>query len=172
MDGVIADFRKAALEVHNRLDLYDKWPVGEPDIATVLEISQKEFWNAIDDDPDFWEHIEPLPWYRELIDLINFYGTFTICTDPSNRGECAEGKIEWLHEFLGINFSNYLIGHRKFLLNPKGILIDDSDRNIELFRRVGGKTITFPSITNSLHVRSDDPLDYVNLRLQQYSKQC
>jgi hypothetical protein len=54
MDGVLADFSKSARIEHN---LKDSQNVME----YKLDIGKKKFWDKINENPDFWINIEPLP---------------------------------------------------------------------------------------------------------------
>ena len=157
LDGVLADFVGAALELHGRPDVLDNWPPGEWNISAVLGVSSGEFWKALDrQGAGFWESLEPFPWTFELLDTIGKVAPFTILTCPSLDPGCLDGKVRWLHRHLGRSFRDFLIGPSKHLLaRPEFVLIDDSDRNIARFREHHGHGILFPQIWNANHSQND-----------------
>lgn len=165
MDGVLCDFRKAACKIHQRMDIYNHWPEGQSNIAKVLGMCDRKFWEPIDRSPTFWLTVEPTPWFDELIHLVQDFGTFTIVTNPSNRAGAAANKITWLHAYLGHNFCDYFIGHQKYLMAKHGILIDDSHLNFLKFKMAGGNGILFPDITNHLY-HIQEPLLFVYQQLK------
>jgi 5'(3')-deoxyribonucleotidase len=173
MDGVLADFHRAALLEHEKLHLLDNWPKGEWNIPKVLGISDNEFWQVIDANIDFWLGIKPLPWVRELYDLCCEFGNVTISTSPSLNSTCASHKIIWLREELkDPSFTNYMIGSNKSLMSREGnILIDDSYRNCCKFVGAGaGESILFPAITNSAWEYAEHCVDHVMCRLEDYAR--
>ena len=172
MDGVLADFYGHWLKVAGRESLIKDWPLGEPSISKVASISLFEFWE-ITVLPDFWYDIPKLPWFDDLINLVRKFGIFTICSDPGPYPNAASQKIRWLKKYLGMRFDDYMLGPLKYLMAGNGILIDDSDENINAFKAHGGQAILFPACTNSNWPMTTDRLGYVREKLLLYSgRQC
>lgn len=159
MDGVLCDFRKAACKAHQQMELYHAWPAGEYDMEKVLGLTHEQFWKPIDADANFWLNIEPMPWFDDLIKMVNDFGPYLIVSSPSNRANAAAGKIEWLHKYFGDTFKDYFLGHHKFLLN--GLLIDDCEMNCDM----ASASILFPSVSNRLWY-IPYPLIYIKRQLQ------
>ena len=152
LDGVVANFFGAALRVHDRLDLVDKWPKGEWDMAKVMGISEGNFWNGFDY-PEFWRTIPVYSWAEFLIGQLQKFAPITVATSPGLSCYAATSKIEWVRESLpvigGPGFSDFLIGHQKHLLaKPGAVLIDDNETNCRRFKAAGGEAILFPQVWN------------------------
>lgn len=158
LDGVLANFFDAALELHG-FDVAT-YPAGEWDIATVLKISADEFWSKIDADESFWRELQPYPWTNAFLSWLDDTRIpWTVATSPSRNPFCAAHKIEWMRKHFGRPaFKNYMIGSRKELMaNPTTILIDDSDMNVDAFAQAGGLTYLFPQHWNAAGKR-DHPM--------------
>lgn len=156
MDGVLTDFLSGALEALNRdygrgvtIEQYAK-EFGKWGTYDYYGITQEEFWGSIYSTPDFWLHLKPLPWYKELYELLSESGEVTIVTSPSMDPNCAKEKLQWLHKHLGINASQVFIGSRKYLMAGNGLLIDDYHKNVDSFQAAGGTAILIPSNWNTL----------------------
>lgn len=114
--------------------------------------------------PEFWDCITRRVWsaipesyeFRWLLEYCeNAVGRENICilTSPTKDGDCHSGKYEWIMaHFPEWMHRQYLIGPRKyFCAHPDALLIDDSDHNVEQFRRWGGQAILVPRPWNRLH---------------------
>ena len=124
-------------------------------------------WEEIDQHgSDFWEDLEKLPWADELLELVDWCGTYHIVSSPNYHPHCYDGKVKWLKEEFAFEFNNFSIMKDKYLFAGEGrILIDDKPGNIESFRSYGGSAILFPSALNKL--RGTDPIAYVKGALDQ-----
>ncbi len=173
VDGVLADYTRAALRVHNAEHLLAGWPPGERDIPTVIGISRTQFWREIDSlGAAFWEGLEPYPWFAEVIAYIESLAPFTLLTAAALSPECASGKVKWIYKMFpkqkGKRFTNFLIGHQKSLLAaPRRILVDDADHNITSFEQAGGTGILFPQAWNRHHF-IDDPCAFLRDSIEKY----
>ncbi len=168
MDGVIADFMGAILELHGQRELADKWPDGEADYAGVLGMTKDEFWKPVDGlGGRFWAGFPPYPWLNELLALLRETAPFTISTSPSRSAACASAKVEWLREhFQEPLYMDFMIGTQKYLLaKPDVVLIDDQHKNIDKFREHGGQAILFPQPWNS-NFAITDRIGYVRSELE------
>lgn len=166
MDGVLADFVKAALALHDRSEALETWPLGEFNMAKVLGISTRQFWDKIDSaGTGYWSDLERYSWCEELVSNVVEHAPMAILSSPSLSPDCAAGKLEWLQNFFGRGFRDFLIGPQKHLCaRPDAVLIDDSDRNVDRFREHGGHAVLFPQPWNSNHA-IDDRIGFVKEQL-------
>ena len=171
MDGVISDFVSAALDLHDRSDAERSWQPGEWDIPTVLGMNSSKFWTPIHKQgEEYWSTLTPYPWLHELIQVIQEFSSFTILSSPSTLPQCLSGKVQWLHAQFGGEFRDFLIGPQKHLCaKPEMVLIDDSDDNVNLFRKHGGQSILFPQLWNSNH-SIDDRVEFVRRELHRIAE--
>lgn len=151
MDGVICDFvgQYARLTQTNLSEL-DNW-----DIANYVGISPSEFWANIDEYGEaFWSTMDKYPWTDGLIDFLMFTDHLYLCTSPSQSPSCLSGKMKWIQKNLPSELHRkfFITPHKEHLAGPARILIDDSERNVEKFRRAGGKAILFPQNWNSAKI--------------------
>lgn len=173
LDGVLADFTRAALRAHGCEHLMQAWPEGESDVAKVMGISRTQFWDRIDGlGASFWKGLEPYPWFASLIEYVGSVAPFTLLTAPTLSPDCTSGKIAWIYQHFpkekGRRFTNFLIGHRKHLLAAPGrVLIDDSEENVAAFQASGGLGVLFPQAWNRLHSISE-PSAFVQQAIDAY----
>lgn len=165
MDGVLCDFVGAALRVHKRMDALDAWPKGEWDIANVLGVKEHEFWARIDYHGEhFWADLQPYPWMNGLVKMLSCYSIpIMIASSPSYDPYSAAGKLLWLDRYLPQFRRRYFFGGAKHLLaSPWAVLIDDNDKNVDEFRKSGGKAVLFPQPWNhGPDVKAEDKVSYV-----------
>lgn len=155
MDGVLVDFLSGALIELNRA--YNKdWTIetyaekfGQWGTYDLYGITVKEFWDTIHSNPYFWIDLKPMPWYKELYDLLSELGDVTILTTPSLDPACAMQKLQWLRKYLDIGSDAVFMGARKYLMAGNGTLIDDYFKNVDSFRSAGGEAILVPSTWNT-----------------------
>lgn len=147
MDGVIADFVTQALRWHDRLDLTPE-DIKEFYMEKFLGLNAEEFWSRLRGE-EFWVTMPAYHWTSMLYSLCSKYAPVTISTSPTRDPYCPSGKIKWLQKHVAPGFRNYMIGHQKHLMaHPDVVLIDDSDKNVNVFRECGGKAILFPQPWN------------------------
>lgn len=72
MDGVVADFVKAALKVHNKQDPWHNNPKhhGSYDIDKIWNLTFTEFWTPINDDDNFWNALDKTEEADELMEFL------------------------------------------------------------------------------------------------------
>lgn len=149
MDGVIVNFVKGIIKVHNLNIKEEDWTSW--DHHKVLGIPDSKLWE-LTNDGKFWEELEEYSWSRKLYDLLISNGDVIFCTSPSLDHTCASQKIKWLrdHGYMSPFKNDYMIGPHKELLAKSGaILIDDSDSNVKKFRENGGTAVLFPQYWNN-----------------------
>lgn len=162
LDGVMADFvRSACLALGKDPDeMYRTWPPGEYDIAKVFGMETHALWDAVEaQGEDLWANMSTYPWsstlYGECRKLAPVYFLTKSTLDPRS----ASGKLKWMQGFLGDRFKarNFLIGPPKHLCGrPQNILIDDSNSNVDSFRKSGGNAILFPQPWNTRHAEANE----------------
>lgn len=174
-DEVLFDFIGGACNAHGiepeTLQAYrtpGQWDISRPLGELVLgrAYSQEEFWLPINHGgSEFWENLALLPWWEELIQLVETYtDNWHIVSAPSRCPTSYMGKVKAFKKVLGQDFDRFILTPRKHLFaKPNTILIDDRMENVEKFNRAGGYGFVFPSIGNSLHEYRDVPLDQLRL---------
>lgn len=163
LDGLLADFHRSAFAAHGRPFIEEEYPVGEWAIDTkVLGISPNEFWTAIDDRPNFWRDLAPLPWINQVIALARMLApTIKILTSPSRSHYCYSGKRKWCDAWIPREIELILCSSKELLAEPGRILIDDSDANCEKFWSHGGRSLLFPRRWNMLHPEWNRPVETI-----------
>ena len=157
IDGVLADFVGAALQLHKAKNPWETNPknLGKYDIAKLLAMTPKEFW-APTDSHDFWANLRPYQEGRALLDFLelNFPGDkIYLATSPTMSPYCSSGKHEWVARNLPRYTRRLFIGAAKeaFAQVPGALLIDDADVNVKKFVGEGGRAILWPQPWNSAH---------------------
>jgi len=178
MDGVLSDFASAVSRVspdpHYVYNSFEaKLMFGEKDPALLEEEfgfdSVNEMWRAIDSRGiEFWSEMPTYPWAKHLVETLSgFDAKLVVCTAPSLSENSAAGKVVWLQRFFNSrNFRDYMLTPAKWAAASENtFLIDDSESNIEKFRRRRGGAALWPAPWNSLHSRYSDngikQLEYV-----------
>lgn len=175
LDGVLADWASDAIRAHGRdpHDVFGGWEPGVYDLADALGVSSTEMWKPVNEaGADFWANLRPYPWCHALMDMCVSIAPTTILTSPSKDPSAASGKTRWLQAQFGNDFRSYLIGPDKVsCARPGAVLIDDADKNCEVFLSAGGNAVVFPQVWNSAHAAfrgqlvEAGPLAYIRERL-------
>jgi 5'-nucleotidase len=145
MDGVTADFARAACEIHGRADspipCYDWWRKG-------WDMSDEDFWAPIKAHPDFYDTVQPTPWFDDLMHLLRqCHGDGALLTANPADPLLIASKMRWINRYLPgtpvILVTPDLRGnyHKERLAGPNQILIDDYDKNLVSWVDAGGKAI-------------------------------
>lgn len=185
LDGVVADFFTDAVDVACRywgasfrrggdpaamekLDPQIKrnWPPGEWDIAHVLGLTISEFWEAINDQANFWESLNKYEWADSIIAAVVSLGMEPhFLSSPSRSPASHSGKREWVSEhFSGIPLT--LTNHKHLLAGPDRLLIDDGDKNFKRFGDAGGNAFLFPRPWNANHQWAEAPTIHLGMELE------
>jgi len=148
MDGVLVNFAQGVMDIFGET-VKAKVISGEWSIGRWLYVSDDYLWQRIGEDP-FWINLHAYSWARYLFDTVREFGPTTIATSPSSDPSSAQQKIEWLQDWMGFDFRNFMIGPDKAAMaRPDSILIDDSDSNVTKFCQAGGNATLFPQPWNS-----------------------
>jgi len=147
---------------------------GRPRLHASCNMTSDEFWDCIEYSD--WVGVPKSRWFDDVIaSARKFAGVHNISlvTAPVVRsnGEvdfaCVQGKLNWVEWNLPSFLDKLVICRNKWVLATDGsVLIDDSDANVNLFRKYGGKAITFPRPWNKMHALSSNPMAYVNGALE------
>lgn len=171
LDGVLVDFLSGAIcelnKAYNRnvtLERYSK-EFGQWGTYDYYGITVGEFWQPINDCPNFWLNLEPFPWTTKLFTALSALGEVTIVTAPSNDPECSKQKLMWLDKHLGVKSSAVFLGHRKYLMAGNGILIDDYHKNVDAFKEAGGQAILIPSTWNKFDVTFEEIWEIISKQI-------
>ena len=175
LDEVFADFGGGALQVHGwtREQFVNKHPLGVWDMCQTLGVTEDEFWEPIHNaGAQFWEELDPLPWFQGLLDWVNRLGMeWYLVSSPSRDPSSYVGKLNWIAQYFGATFNKFILTQHKHLLARRDtLLVDDKEDNIEKFRKYGGLSVLFPSVGNFLHKYKDDPVSYLAALEQDLAK--
>ena len=143
MDGVVVNFVDPALKL---LGLTRKdFDYGNYNGFGLTKNNQKKNRNLLWENirnlgEKFWENLPELLDFKYVYKELSTFAPTYICTASGLTPSACSGKLKWLQNRLGKNFNNYIMINDKYLLaNKNSILIDDSIKNIELFREKGGR---------------------------------
>jgi len=128
-------------------------------------ISESYFWDK--QDYNFWFGLKMFPRAQEILDLLPTDKTCILTAPTLNNAGASQ---RWIESNLPILFKkkNYLIGPAKhFCANSGTLLIDDSDINVEKFRKAGGNAILYPQSYNKNKDLVGRRLDYLKMKLNQ-----
>lgn len=172
IDGVLADFTSACAKAHNKqLPFNSPSHRGHYDLAEAWGITASEFWKPLTEDQTFWHNLEKTSEADPLLDIIENKLNIKpfLCSSPSIDPYCYQGKAHWIRShYPHLLTRTILTNHKHFLAKRNHILVDDSDRNINEFKKAGGIGILFPRLWNSRHALSNDPLKFVKLELNRF----
>lgn len=173
MDDVLADFIGGILKVHGWTpekleEVHDRnrWSVIES-----MGMTEEEFWEPVRRGSclfsfsarNFWAHLaikkfawDVLNWAESIAD------EWYILSAPQNYAECYAGKVNWIQQYLGDKFENFILTKHKTLFAGEGtLLVDDRKETVEAFREAGGIGIVYPTRYNRLSSFVDDPITYL-----------
>ncbi len=150
VDGVLCNWVQGIIDsvgMNVTHDDYVSW-----DHHKILGYTDSQIWEPTRE-PGWWEKLEPYPWAKSLVNSVRSAGFFVVfCTSPGTDHKCSSEKINWLrnHELMSKFANHFQIGPYKHLSAGSGaILIDDSDSNINSYRKHGGRAILFPQPWNA-----------------------
>jgi len=113
------------------------------------------FWSELS--MTFWSTIpksQECDWLLDLCEsLVGRENLFILTASPEKVGDhVASAKVTWIRTHLPSWLQEqFLIGScKQACASPDALLIDDSDENVDAFRRAGGEAILMPKPWNSL----------------------
>ena len=168
MDGVLVDFIAGAVNKMNEtIDLPDhplrelavlaRGEIGNGPVERKHLVKDSGFASSalrrymrplLENDEEFWTNLPWMPEGKKIWNSIKEHNP-TILTSPMDQNGCQEsifGKQKWIKRELGLDTNERVIfSHDKYEHAVKeaviGVLIDDYDKNINLFREHGGIAI-------------------------------
>ena len=154
MDGVIADFVGGVIAAHKRSVYDDPAHYGKFDIEKIWGIKVEEFWEPLDS-YEFWRGLAKTPEADRIVYIVTKkFGAenVAILTAPSESRFCVPGKRDWIAEHYPVFKNRMIFGSAKeFLAGPDRVLIDDRDKNAEVFEAAGGVSVLVPRLWNKRH---------------------
>lgn len=184
LDGVLADtvgqIAKHCGKEPEEFKAY--WARNHPGVYephVVLDMDRDELWKSIAEaGSEFWSTIPALTTADSLWYMALRHGpprSVDILSHPQPNSGCYFGKLRWLFEMFGDEFSRFFFHREKHLLaGPGRVLIDDCDANCQSWVKNGGSAITFPQPWNRLHERAKTDemrMKYVEDCLDELSRQ-
>lgn len=161
MDGILVDFMSGAHKYFGLPYSYEEYPyeLGDWDCIppTGMKITPEEFWESLDE--DHWANLPWMPDGKEILAVIeSYFPKEHICllTSPTLSPSCASGKVRWIQKEMPDYARRFLIGPPKyFCAHREALLIDDSDKNVNLFKLHGGRAICIPRKWNSKYIEAE-----------------
>ena len=153
MDGVLADFETRVRRITG---------ISKPgDIPTDLMwkhitdgVNGQGFFNQLDvlpDAPQLWAYLKRISETSRNVNISILSATGHTITEQSKRE-----KIEWMNEHFdlsfvtGLHFSISGSQKYKYVQAPTDVLIDDMQRNVDLWTNAGGIGILHTSTENTI----------------------
>lgn len=176
MDGVLVDFVKGALEIHNNLTTTEELYAGKHggyDIVPLFNMTAPAFWKPMDE--EFWAKLDWMPDGEEILKLCEeTFGreNIVICTKPSPNYGCEAGKRRWVERHLPKHYKdNIEFSAKKWMKAGWSLgLVDDDDNNNKLFTSAGGKAFPVPRIWNQWYHLRNMVLPHLRAAFQQYKE--
>ena len=140
MDGVIVDFERG----YNNLTGREAPGFSSP-------YDKNEFWRSIDKaGAKFWADLNWMPDGKQLWDYIKQYNP-KLLTAPSMDPSSREGKLQWIEKNIpGTKAIFKQAKYKQDLAEPKAILIEDREDNIERWISAGGVGIHHTSTASTI----------------------
>jgi len=174
VDGVLADWVGG---VHERMGIdydYSMWPYAKGPAGWDFHDEAGFSFADIDAmcDFDLWANLRWMHDGHDIMRLVvQHFGknNIRLLTAPMPNVMSASGKMEWI----GRNLPEYKrqvtihTGDKAVLAKvPDSILIDDSSKNVDAWRAVGGKAILVPRWWNTDHYHANNTVDIVWSRIE------
>lgn len=144
MDGVLFNFVKGFCD---RYELDYPTKLLDWNMEKELGLSKGSFYKMLNAmDYEDWYELKPIPHGFKLYMYLRGLGKeIYFCSSPSNNPQSWSAKRAKLQKYFPENARNTILMHDKYRLAKEDtLLIDDSQRNIDLFRAHGGNAIAFP----------------------------
>lgn len=87
------------------------------------------FEGRLDEVPDIFSLMGPLPWAIQSYNLLNkYFNIYILSTSPWNNPQAWQDKLKWVQTYLPSAYKNLILSHNKHL-NIWDYLIDDRTKN-------------------------------------------
>jgi len=145
LDGVLADFTKAAAKIH-KIELPSEM---EEDFLYSKFAKKGHFWSKCNSH-EFWANIPRYPWAKDLVRLVDRSGiNFTFLTKAPMGTGAWSGKARWIESNFGAHQNKlWVVRGDKSIMAQKGyLLIDDKTSSIEGWRERGGDAFQWKELS-------------------------
>jgi 5'-nucleotidase len=111
-----------------------------------IDMPKKEMWRHIKSVPDFFLELPPMEGAIQFFNRIEGLNPIILTACPSSwYDEVARQKREWVRNWLGRHIRVLPVNGSEskplFMHAPGDILIDDWGKNVEAWRKAGGRAI-------------------------------
>jgi hypothetical protein len=138
MDGVLTDMNKGFKKISGGFTPEDLHT--SPELKGDKKAAKKKFWQLINNTPNFWLNLEPMPDAKVLWDFIkdNFKTPPAVILSAGQGADIAQQKTAWIRKNIDPSVKVIIAsaGEKKpeYILPSKGrvtnVLVDDMERNI------------------------------------------
>jgi 5'(3')-deoxyribonucleotidase len=122
LDGVLVDFDKSKHRLKFRSD--------------------KEMWAEVDKTPHWFLTLDPMPDHMDLWNFLRHYQVTILTAIPktAQKEHAAQDKRDWVMNYIqpDVHIITCFGAEKQNYAHPKGILIDDTGRNIGQWMNKGG----------------------------------
>lgn len=163
MDGVIADFTAGvcrAFDIPFSNEPY-LFPQGLWDYVEWLKTERNLPWSRVKimcSDVRFWQNLSLLPSAFEFYETLAHHFDVRFLTTPTGDYHAVfDGKRKWLewHGFAALHDRRMVLldsdETKEDYASPGYFLIDDQDKNVQIFRHGGGYAVLAPRPWNNRH---------------------
>lgn len=151
MDGVLADFMRGALDLHDKHDVSEESIVSY-EMHGYCGVSAHAFWQRITSNHitqgggvRFWRTLPEYAYTRELLNYAQMSKGSMIATSCGTGGAythgATEGKLQWLKERFACDLPVFFGRDKSVLARPDAMLVDDLPKNVEAFIGAGGRAL-------------------------------
>lgn len=170
VDGVLTNFRKGIHEAfvkpyhYPTLSLkwkfWDDWP--EVTFEMVNAVCTTEFWAKLE-----WMH-DGNDILKAVLSKFNEYQIYLL-TAPMPNVESATGRWLWIKNHMPTFYKRTIItqASKSLLARPDTLLFDDKDKNVNEFRKAGGRAILIKRPWNVGHKRANYAVEDLRNELEE-----
>jgi mitochondrial fission protein ELM1 len=138
MDGVLVNMNKGFKKISGGFTPEDLHT--SPELKGDKKAAKKKFWQLINNTPNFWLNLEPMPDAKVLWDFIkdNFKTPPAVILSAGQGADIAQQKTAWIRKNIDPSVKVIIasVGEKKpeYILPSKGrvtnVLVDDMEKNI------------------------------------------
>ena len=113
MDGVCVDFIGATIDAHgfDACTMLQRWHEEHPGSLypeALFGMSAQDFFTHQRlGDAEFWRDLTPYPWFETMFEALSKHGHVVFLTAPTAQPGCVAGKLEWLKDSFGSDFTDF-----------------------------------------------------------------
>jgi len=148
MDGVLSNWMDKACETVDVDPTDDKIRSqlkGGAWLDDIRGIDEKDMWDKISaGGTDWWANLEIFDWSKRLVNRMKKEGEVYFLTSPGSCIPAPSGKMQWIENHLQMVEQLIIAKDKHLCAGPNRLLIDDSEKKIEAFRKNGGHAFHWP----------------------------